>query len=543
MSGRFLTLDASDPQQVGGYVLHARLGTGGMANVYLSYRHSGNPVAIKVLKPEFADDPEFRRRFRQEVSAARRVQGRYTAAVVDADTEGRLPWLAAEYVAGPSLQRAVAEHGPLPLRSALELVAGVGEGLASIHAVGLVHRDLKPSNVLLAADRPRIIDFGIARATEFTDVTSTGKVVGTPAYMAPEQVRGDPVTPASDIFALGQVAVFAVTGHTAFGEGNGHAIGYRIVHGQPDLAACPPELLAVIEHCLAKDPADRPSAAEVTASARRALGPQPDSAGSWLPRTLTMTLAAYQSDAAPRSCVPLSELPTMTAAGRTQARPAPGTASRPQSPQTRIPRRRQRGRMVIVGIAGIVAVAVVILARAILGQIGHSPPAAAQTTGTASATNSAAVTVKTYVLEYSGKSFKLPGSGCNNGTTVPSSVNFPATGPQVSTEVIFTGDLYLDCSLFQVGLSSPSFDAYGLGAQAAIVSNNSGAAACDSAVTRDPIGEFEFSQLQPGTQVCLLIGYSTNPGQVVRIRLVAENQKTFDTSWVATAWTIRYPST
>ena len=183
MTGKFMPISPTDPRQVGGYDLYARLGSGGMANVYLSYMPSTSrsPIAIKVVRQELADDPEFRRRFRMEVSAARRVQGRYTAPVVDADPEGRPPWLATAYVAGPSLHHAVAEHGPFPLPSVLRLLAGIGEGLVAIHAADLVHRDLKPANVLLAADGPRVIDFGIAYAAESATMTGARGLMGTPA--------------------------------------------------------------------------------------------------------------------------------------------------------------------------------------------------------------------------------------------------------------------------------------------------------------------------------------------------------------------------
>lgn len=297
MIERFAPLGATDPQQVAGYVLHARLGSGGMANVYLSAMPSGRPVAIKVMRQEFADDPEFRRRFKREVSVAQRVQGRYTAPVVDADPDGRPPWLAASYVAGPSLHQAVGEFGPFPVPSVMRLLAGVAEGLAAIHAAGLIHRDLKPSNVLLAADGPRVIDFGIAHAAESGTLTSTGAVMGTPAFMAPEQVAGRAVTPGTDVFALGHMVLFAATGHTAFGEGHHAAIFHRIANEQPNLTDCPEELRLVVETCLAKNPDDRPTVDQVIAYVQarldgQAIGEQ------WLPQPLSSTLAAYDLSAA-----------------------------------------------------------------------------------------------------------------------------------------------------------------------------------------------------------------------------------------------------
>jgi serine/threonine protein kinase len=207
MAARFLPLDQSDPVEIAGYALRARLGSGGMGNVYLSFTRGGRPVALKVIRKEFADDPEFRRRFRMEVAAAQRVQGLYTAPVVDADPDAAVPWLATAYIAGPALNYAVTEYGPLPEASVFRLLGGVAEGLTAVHAAGLVHRDLKPANVLLAADGPRVIDFGIAYAADATSLTNSGAMLGTPAFMSPEQVAGKPVSSATDVFALGRRAL------------------------------------------------------------------------------------------------------------------------------------------------------------------------------------------------------------------------------------------------------------------------------------------------------------------------------------------------
>ena len=257
MAARFTPLDQSDPAEIAGYALRARLGSGGMGNVYLSFTRGGRPVALKVVRKEFADDPEFRRRFRQEVAAAQRVQGLYTAPVVDADPDAPVPWLATAYIAGPALNHAVAEYGPLPELSVLRLLGGVAEGLGAVHAAGLVHRDLKPANVLLAADGPRVIDFGIAHAADATALTGTGAVLGTPAFMAPEQVAGRPVSSATDVFALGHLVAYAATGHSAFGDGHFSSLVYRIVQEQPDLSGCPDGLRepTVGQWCMAKDPA------------------------------------------------------------------------------------------------------------------------------------------------------------------------------------------------------------------------------------------------------------------------------------------------
>ncbi|GGO84800.1 penicillin-binding transpeptidase domain-containing protein [Wenjunlia tyrosinilytica] len=256
-------LGADDPGEVGGYRVRGRLGMGGMGAVYLAYTRGGQAVALKVIRREFAQDLEFRRRFTREAEAARRVQGPYTAAVVDSNTEGPQPWLASAYVPGPSLSAAVRRHGPLPLPTVFQLTAGVAEALQSIHRVGVVHRDLKPSNVLLASDGPRVIDFGIARAADATALTGSDARLGTPAYMAPEQISGGDVGPALDVFALGLLTYFAATAGHPFGEGSGHALLYRIVAEQPDLSACPAELRDLVTACLAKQPHERPTPSEV----------------------------------------------------------------------------------------------------------------------------------------------------------------------------------------------------------------------------------------------------------------------------------------
>jgi hypothetical protein len=290
-------LTRDDPGQIAGYRLHARLGAGGMGRVYLGYTPGGRAVAVKVMRPELGDDRNFRDRFRQEIEAAGRVRGLYTAEVIDADPSAVPPWLVTAYVPGPSLQQAVADHGPLPAQTVYRLMAGVAEALQAIHAAGVVHRDLKPSNVLLAPDGPRVIDFGIARAAEATALTRTGFRVGSPQFMAPEQVAGQPTTPATDIFALGALAAYAVLGRAPFGDGGTEAVLYRILHQQPDLADCPASLRTVIERCLAKNAADRPGPAEIIWFCQAQLGPgqvpghAAEIAQSWLPPGVAADLA------------------------------------------------------------------------------------------------------------------------------------------------------------------------------------------------------------------------------------------------------------
>ncbi|MFE5582705.1 serine/threonine-protein kinase [Kitasatospora sp. NPDC056531] len=260
-------LGSDDPRQVGAYRLLRRLGSGGMGRVYLGRTAGGRTVAVKVVRSELADDAEFRARFRQEVAAARRVGGSWTAPVLDADTEGEQPWVATGYVAGPALTVAVQEYGPLPEPAVRALGVGLAEALVHVHGLGLVHRDVKPSNVLLTLDGPRLIDFGIARALDATSgFTRSGYVVGSPGFMSPEQANGRPVGPAGDVFSLGAVLAFAATGVHPFGEGVSAAVLlYRVLHEEPDVAGLAEPLRAIVLDCLAKDPAARPTPQQLAA--------------------------------------------------------------------------------------------------------------------------------------------------------------------------------------------------------------------------------------------------------------------------------------
>ncbi|MFJ6793715.1 serine/threonine-protein kinase [Streptomyces sp. NPDC091268] len=337
----FQPLKADDPAVVGGYRLAAVLGAGGMGKVYLSYTPGGRPIAIKVIRAEFGEDPEFRRRFQQEVRSAQRVQGLYTAPVIDSDTEGAQPWLATAYVPGPSLAHAVARHGALPVSSVLLLTVGVAEALHVIHGAGIVHRDLKPANVLLASDGPRVIDFGIARAADTTALTSTGVSIGTPAFMAPEQASAGAVTPATDVFALGLIAAFAATGASVYGDGPSHAVLYRIVHEEPDLSGLATELRPVVTRCLSRDPAERPSLSEIIELCNEA-SPVPLRQGEdWLPREVAGSLTERLQLPAPAPTPP-PHPPTAAATAPNQSpspstHPSPGTHPAPnggQSPYT-----------------------------------------------------------------------------------------------------------------------------------------------------------------------------------------------------------------
>ncbi|MFI7410983.1 PQQ-binding-like beta-propeller repeat protein [Streptomyces sp. NPDC049627] len=287
------TLQPDDPRELGSYRLLRRLGAGGMGRVYLARSPGGRTVAVKVVRPDLAADADFRERFRHEVEIAKAVSGRFTAPVVDADPDAALPWLATSYVLGPDLTDVVAAHGALPEHTVRALAAGLAAALQEVHAAGLIHRDLKPSNVLLAADGPRVIDFGIARAVDGNRMTQTGVVVGSPGYMPPEQALGQDVGPAGDVFSLGAVLAFAARGRNAFGEGavSHAALLYQVVHGEADLTDVPPSLLGLIRACLLKDPAQRPAPDRIVT----ALAPQGVEGvlHDWLPSAVASTIATH----------------------------------------------------------------------------------------------------------------------------------------------------------------------------------------------------------------------------------------------------------
>lgn len=368
-------LGSDDPQRIGAYRLLGRLGEGGMGRVYLARSDRGRTVAVKVVRAELARQPDFRRRFAQEINAARRVgrtdaagdggrdgpQEMWTAPVLDADTEAATPWVATGYVAGPSLQTVVdADYGPLPEPSVRALAGGLVRALRTIHDAGLIHRDLKPSNILITIDGPRVIDFGIARALDtVTDggLTRTGAVIGSPGFMSPEQVRGVPATPASDVFCLGTVLAYAATGRMPFGTADSgvHALMFRIAEEEPDLAGLSGPLLELVTACLAKDPVNRPSVAELlerTAADARL-------SGAWLPGEVLAQLGrhaialldsedpetrasaqaswAAAPDAPPAAPPPPTSPPTSPPTPPPASRPTPPPTSRPTSPPTSPP--------------------------------------------------------------------------------------------------------------------------------------------------------------------------------------------------------------
>ncbi|MFI8162836.1 serine/threonine-protein kinase [Streptomyces microflavus] len=290
-------LVAGDPERIGPYPLLGRLGAGGMGRVYLARSAGGRTVAVKVVHEEHVSNGEFRARFRREIEAARRVGGRYTAPVLDADADADHPWVATGYVPGPSLEQAVREHGPLPADSVRALAEGLLRALRGIHAAGIVHRDLKPSNVLLTVDGPRVIDFGIARALQVSVeslLTSTGMVIGSPGFMAPEQILGEETGAGADVFALGCVLTYAATGQLPFGNGasNQHAVMYRIVESAPDLARVgDASLRELIGRCLTKKAAERPGVDALLADLGTSESLGALRGGAWLPPQLLARLA------------------------------------------------------------------------------------------------------------------------------------------------------------------------------------------------------------------------------------------------------------
>jgi hypothetical protein len=262
-------LQADDPTLVGRFRVVGRLGVGGMGRVYAATGPDGRRAAIKVIRDDLADDTGFRQRFRREVAAASAVVGLFTARVLDADPDGEPPWLATEFVEGPSLRDAVLTRGPMPEHALADLARGLAEALAAIHAAGLVHRDLKPANVLLSPAGPRVIDFGIARAVDASRLTVTGQIIGTPDFMAPEQIEGMRESgPEGDVFALGSTLAWAATSRGPFAADQTAATLYRIMTMPPDLRGVPPRIAEIVEACLAKDPAARPTAVQLAVRLR-----------------------------------------------------------------------------------------------------------------------------------------------------------------------------------------------------------------------------------------------------------------------------------
>ncbi|TLS42747.1 serine/threonine protein kinase [Streptomyces montanus] len=342
-TGDFDATSGGVGDRIGRYRLLRTLGTGGMGRVCLARSEGGRTVAVKLIKPELAAEPQFRERFRLEVEAARRVSDRWTAPVLDADTEAETPWVATGYIAGPSLEHIVSPrgHGPLPALSLRTLAHGLACALQDIHGAGLVHRDLKPSNILITIDGPRVIDFGIARAMDAvpgSTLTSSGMLVGSPGFMSPEQIRDEPVGPAADVFCMGAVLAFAATGQTPFGVGGSggvHAVMFRIAHEEPDLTGIEEPMRGLIADCLAKDPAARPTPEDVIARM------QPVATGTssppWLPAQIIAELgrSAVQlldTDTPPYASAPPAPASGASAPAASAPSPAPAPAASAPSP-------------------------------------------------------------------------------------------------------------------------------------------------------------------------------------------------------------------
>ncbi|MFJ2578970.1 PQQ-binding-like beta-propeller repeat protein [Kitasatospora aureofaciens] len=334
-----------------------RLGAGGMGAVYLGRSAGGRTVAVKVVRPELAEDGSFRARFRQEVAAARRVSGAFTAPVVDADPEAATPWMATSFVVGVPLQQTVSRHGPLPEGTVRTLAAGLAEALHEVHRAALIHRDLKPGNVLLALDGPHVIDFGISRAADGTGLTTTGAVIGSAPYMSPEQALGEPLTPASDVFSLGSTVAYAALGRHLFGEGAGAAVLFRVVNTEPDLSALPDGLRHLVAACLAKNPAHRPAPRQLVELVER-IG-RSETSGGWLPPAVATDVIAVRGvltalpEPPPAPPVPPAPPgpptpPAPWAPPLADASPHPLSPPQPLPPEPRRPSRRA----LLLGIGG-----------------------------------------------------------------------------------------------------------------------------------------------------------------------------------------------
>ncbi|MFG3194114.1 serine/threonine-protein kinase [Streptomyces omiyaensis] len=389
-------LNAEDPVSIGPFRLIGRLGVGGMGRVFLARSAGGRTVAVKVVHAELAAQDEFRRRFAREVEALERVGGTGTAPVLGSDTTSASPWVAIGYVPGPSLRAVVGdEYGPLPPATVRALGAGLGRALDHIHRAGLVHRDLKPSNVLLTVDGPRIIDFGIARAVDtVTDggLTSTGAVVGSPGFMSPEQVRGEKLGPASDVFCLGSVLAYAATGRSPFGTSDSgvHALMFRIAHDEPDLTDVAPALTGLIRACLAKDPAARPTAAEIAETL-----PVPD---PWLPADVLARLGRHAARlleaegstegtaGGGAGATGTAPAPERTTGGAAPGDPTPAPAPEPSPPR---PRSRRRVLTAALATAAVAAAAGAGYAFWPLGGAGGTPGGDGRGTGTGPSSASA----------------------------------------------------------------------------------------------------------------------------------------------------------
>ncbi|APY84577.1 hypothetical protein A7J05_01255 [Streptomyces alfalfae] len=365
-------LGDGDPERIGAYRLLGLLGEGGMGRVYMGRSEGGRTVAIKVVRSEIAQVPDFRRRFAREVDAARRVAGPWTADVLDADVEAVVPWVATQYIPGPDLHTVVArDFAPLPERSVRFLASRLALALEVVHGGGLIHRDLKPSNILVAVDGPRVIDFGIARALDGLDtmtaesaMTRTGVVIGSPGFMSPEQARGRELTPASDVFCLGSVLVYAATGRQPFGAGANGGLAaqlFSVAEDEPDLSGVPAALMDLVQDCLAKDPQQRPTPGQIAART------EDGSNGPWLPGEVLAQLARRSAqlldyDPAPGASTASQGHPATVRSPEPSSPPFPTMPARsPAAPLPSDPARRRMRTAITAGSAAAVIAAVGVL--------------------------------------------------------------------------------------------------------------------------------------------------------------------------------------
>ncbi len=395
-------LQPADPARIGRYRLVARLGAGGMGVVYLAEAGDGQPVAVKVLRPELADNPEFRTRFGREVTTLTRVQGVCTVRVIEADTQAPKPFLVTEYADGPSLSEYVDAHGPLDPRMLYGLATGLAEALTAIHAAGIVHRDLKPSNVLLTARGPKVIDFGIAQALDTTSLTRTGITVGSAGFMAPEQITGRAGT-AADVFTWAVTVAFAAGGRAPFGTGASDAIMYRIMHAPADISAVPPDLRPLVEAALAKDPQARPTAAQLLAQLT-------GTAAQYENPTQTVLAQTWHTPATG----PIAPAPGPTGPAPGPTGPAPGLTG-PTAP--RPARRRAALLPVVLTLAFLLAAGGTALGLTLAGHHNNGQTAAGGTSTTSSPAQPQGAT----------SAATTPATSTSTSTTAPAST--PASTP------------------------------------------------------------------------------------------------------------------
>ena len=416
-------LQPDDPGRIGPYRLRGVLGSGGMGRVFLGASADGQLIAVKVIRADLASDPEFRARFRREVTVAGKVSSRFTVPLIDADVDGPVPWLATGYVPGPSLADAVTEHGPLPVRSVLELAAGLAAGLSAIHAAGVVHRDLKPSNVLLAQDGPRVIDFGISVAAETSPLTRTGLLIGSPGFMSPEQVEGREVGFASDIFSLGAVLAFAATGEAPFGSGSAPTLAYRAVYRQVNLDRVPAEVRTLIQRCLAKDPSQRPTARDLEIGAGAVAIPPTE---RWVPEAVTRTFIELPD--------PPDRSRTVTSARMSPAsQPVPGHPGRHQGRRQRQLARPLTIASMVVGLLAASAAGGIVLAVSAHQASGaHSGQAASGRVTSPATSAPPTLAPRMSAAANATRAASPPPSATATPTASPSAVMSPSASPTAS---------------------------------------------------------------------------------------------------------------